>query len=257
MTPTSPKTASHIGARPTPARSRTATFTAIANAMFCLAIPQGAAGDADGRGDPRGHVVHEGHVRRLDGRVRAHGAHGDPHVRSRQHGGVVDAVALAAVPGGAQLIHERGVAHGDPPAVDGRDDALAGDLGRLQDGAVVALAGEGVSQRLRDGVRGVALDVRGKVQEPVFVLHAGVHRHHLEDALGIASSNQPALPASSGRRVSTTSSPVVGLVRQAPSRPQATGSASVSPRWRRILSSGSACSIELRYFVTFDIQDKR
>ena len=93
MTPTSPKTASHIGARPTPARSRTATFTAIANAMFCLAIPQGAAGDADGRGDPRGHVVHEGHVRRLDGRVRAHGAHGDPPVRARQHGGVVDAVA--------------------------------------------------------------------------------------------------------------------------------------------------------------------
>ena len=28
-----------------------------------------------------------------NGRVRAHGAHGDPHVRSRQHGGVVDAVA--------------------------------------------------------------------------------------------------------------------------------------------------------------------
>ncbi len=73
-----------------------ATLAAIANAMFCLAIPQGAAGGADGRGDPRGHVVHEDYVRRLDGRVRAHGAHGYPHVRARQHGGVVDAVARAA-----------------------------------------------------------------------------------------------------------------------------------------------------------------
>ena len=240
MTPTSPKTASHIGARPTPARSRTATFTAIANAMFCLAIPQGAAGDADGRGDPRGHVVHEGHVRRLDGRVRAHGAHGDPPVRARQHGGVVDAVAHEGERGGAQLAHERGVAHGDPPAVDGRDDALAGDLGRLQDGAVVSPAGEGVSQRLRDGVRGVALDVRGKVQEPVFVLDVMVYRHHLEDALGIASSNQPALSASSGRGVSTTSSPVVGLTsdrfrlarRRSARRPSPRGGAGSSPRVR-------------------------
>ena len=86
----------------------------------------------------------------------------------------------------------------------------------------------------------VTLDVCGKVQEPVFVLHAGVHRHHLEDALGIASSNQPALPASSGRRVSTTSSPVVGLTsdrsrlarRRSARRPSPRGGAGSSPRVR-------------------------
>ena len=86
----------------------------------------------------------------------------------------------------------------------------------------------------------VTLGVRGKVQEPVFVLDVVVHRHHLEDALGIASSDQPALPASSGRRVSTTSSPVVGLTsdrsrlvrRRSARRPSPRGGAGSSPRVR-------------------------
>ena len=47
----------------------------------------------DGLGDLHGLVVHQHHVRRLDGRIAAHGAHGDADIRPAQHRRVVDAVA--------------------------------------------------------------------------------------------------------------------------------------------------------------------
>ena len=51
------------------------------------------AGDADRLGDLQRVVVHEDHVRRLDGRVGAHRAHGDADVGAGEDGRVVDAVA--------------------------------------------------------------------------------------------------------------------------------------------------------------------
>ena len=50
-------------------------------------------GDPDGHGDLAGLVIHQHHVRRLDGGVAAQAAHGDADVGAGQHRGVVDAVA--------------------------------------------------------------------------------------------------------------------------------------------------------------------
>ena len=52
----------------------------------------GLAGYRDGRRNFRGLVVHEHDIGRLDGRIRAHRAHGYANVGAHEHGRVVDAI---------------------------------------------------------------------------------------------------------------------------------------------------------------------
>ena len=62
--------------------------------MFCRTMRRRLAGDVRWpRTSLAGLVVHQHHVGGLDGRVGAHAAHGDAHVRPGQDRGVVDAVA--------------------------------------------------------------------------------------------------------------------------------------------------------------------
>ena len=94
MTPTSAKMASpHIGdahAHPAP---DTGALMPRAKTMFSYTIRRHLAGDADGLGDLQGVVVHQHHVRRFNGGIGAHGAHGDADIGAGQHRGIVDAVA--------------------------------------------------------------------------------------------------------------------------------------------------------------------
>ena len=62
---------------------------------------QGAPADADGIGYLRRLVVHQYDVGSLDGSIAAQTAHGDTDVGTRQHGGIVDAVAHEGHLGGA------------------------------------------------------------------------------------------------------------------------------------------------------------
>ena len=54
---------------------------------------EGAAGNVDGEGYLGGLVVHEHHVGSLDGSITAQASHGNAHIGTGQHRGVVDAIA--------------------------------------------------------------------------------------------------------------------------------------------------------------------
>ena len=107
--------------------------------------PQALAGDADGLGDLQGVVVHQHHVRRLNGGIGAHGTHGDADIGTGQHRGIVDAVAhegQLAVGVAQQALHLRhlirrqqltvylvhaqfsGHVVGHPPDIAGEHDGL-------------------------------------------------------------------------------------------------------------------------------------
>ena len=64
------------------------------------------------------------------------------------------------------------------------------------------------------------------------------------------------VPAGPEQQVDLTTVPALRLNDQVPQTPLGQEIGFVSLRWRGILSSGSSCSIELRYFRTFDTQDK-
>ena len=89
---------------------------------------------------------------------------------------------VTSVPGHAEPLHELRVADADDVPVDAGAHALSRDLLHVLDGAAIGLAGVGAAQRRRDGMRGIALDVRGEMQELLFRDRLGMDRRHLEHA---------------------------------------------------------------------------
>ena len=97
------------------------------------------------------------------------------------------AAMLAGMPGGAFGLHEFAVAHSHALAVHGGDDAMAGGLLDALYAAVIGLIGIGVAQRHGNGMRGVALHVRGQVQEFLLVNDFRMHGCYFKYAFGEGS----------------------------------------------------------------------
>ncbi len=124
----------------------------------------------DSLGDLHGLVVHQHDVRRLDGRVAAHGAHGDADVRPAQHRCVVDAVAHKGQLGlaglaGEQLLHLRHLVPGQQLAVH----LVHAQLRRHRVCHLFGVAGE------HDGLLHARLMQRGDGRLGVGLHHVGDH----------------------------------------------------------------------------------
>ena len=124
----------------------------------------------DGLGELHGLVVHQHHVRRLDGRIAAHGAHGDADIRPAQHRRVVDAVAHEGQLGlpalvAQQLLHLRHLVPGQQLAVH----LVHAQLRRHRVRHLLGVAGE------HDGLFHARLMQRGDGRLGVGLHHVGDH----------------------------------------------------------------------------------